>query len=220
MTDFTWSYSSLKEYENCPKKYHEIRVLKNYEFTDTPQTIYGKEVHEALELYVRDNKPLAKNYQRFQKVVDTLIAIPGKKLPEYKMALDKNFKPCDFDSDDRWVRGIADLVIIDGENAYVVDYKTGSNKYPDPKQLRLMALMLFAHFPDVNNIKAGLLFILKNSFVQESYTRQTIHQSWKKFEQALDRLSLSFKDDVWTPNPTPLCGWCPVDTCEFYRPRK
>jgi hypothetical protein len=92
MTDFTWSYSSLKEYENCPKKYHEIRVLKNYEFIDTPQTIYGKEVHEALELYVKEGKELAKNYQRFKKVVDTLIAIPGTKYPEYKMALDKQFK--------------------------------------------------------------------------------------------------------------------------------
>jgi len=220
MTDFTWSYSSLKEYENCPKKYHEIRVLKNYEFIDTPQTIYGKEVHEALELYVKDGKELAKNYQRFKKVVDTLIAIPGTKYPEYKMALDKQFKPCDFDDEKRWVRGIADLVIINGKDAYVIDYKTGSNKYPDPKQLRLMALMIFAHFPDIENIKAGLLFILKNSFVQEKYTRDTIHQSWKKFQQALDRLSLSYKDDVWTPNPTPLCGWCPVDTCEFYKPRK
>ena len=30
MADFTWSYSSLKEYQQCPRKYHEIRVLKNY----------------------------------------------------------------------------------------------------------------------------------------------------------------------------------------------
>ena len=70
MTDFTWSFSSLKEYINCPKKYQEVRILKNYKFIDTPQTIYGKEVHEALELYVRDGKPLAKNYMRFKKMVD------------------------------------------------------------------------------------------------------------------------------------------------------
>ena len=89
MTNFTWSFSSLKEYINCPKKYQEVRILKNYSFVDTPQTIYGKEVHEALELYVRDNKPLAKNYLRFKKMVDTLVAIPGEKYPEYKMALTK-----------------------------------------------------------------------------------------------------------------------------------
>ena len=131
MVDFTWSFSSLKEYINCPKKYQEVRILKNYSFVDTPQTIYGKEVHEALELYVRDNKPLAKNYLRFKKMVDTLVAIPGKKYPEYKMALTKKMEQCNFEDENRWVRGIADLVIVDQDKAFIIDYKTGSNKYPD-----------------------------------------------------------------------------------------
>lgn len=220
MANFTWSYSSLKQYQNCPKQYHEIRILKNYKVKETEAIIYGKAVHEALEFYVRDNKPLPKNYERFKPMVDKLISIPGDKYPEYEMALTYNKEPCAFDNPDRWVRGIADLVIVDGSHAFIVDYKTGSNKYPDPKQLRLMALMTFAHFPEITMIRAGLLFILKNSFVQETYTRETIHQSWKKFEQSLDRLTLSYRDDMWTPNPTPLCGWCPVDTCEFYKPRK
>lgn len=197
-----------------------MRVLQNYKIEPTPQMIYGTEVHKALEDYVREGKELAKNYQRFKKVVDTLINIPGTKYPEYQMALNKKFQPCDFDDEKRWVRGIVDLLIVNGNEAFIVDYKTGNNKYPDPKQLRLMALMTFAHFPEITTIRAGLLFILKNSFVQESYTRETIHQSWKKFEQSLDRLTLSYRDDMWTPNPTPLCGWCPIDTCEFYKPRK
>ena len=220
MTDFTWSFSSLKEYINCPKKYQEVRILKNYKFIDTPQTIYGKEVHEALELYVRDGKPLAKNYMRFKKMVDALIAIPGVKYPEYKMALTKKMGQCDFDDENRWVRGIADLVIVDGDQAYIIDYKTGSNKYPDPKQLRLMALMAFVCFPKVNKIKAGLLFCMKNSFVQESYTREDIHKSWKSFQTPLDRLTNSYTFNTWTPNPTPLCGWCPVETCSHHRPRR
>ena len=220
MADFTWSFSSLKEYINCPKKYQEVRILKNYSFVDTPQTIYGKEVHKALELYVRDGKPLAKNYLRFKKMVDTLIAIPGVKYPEYKMALTKKMEQCDFDDDNRWVRGIADLVIVDGDQAYIIDYKTGSNKYPDTKQLKLMAVMAFVCFPKVNKIKAGLLFCMKNSFVQESYTREDIHKSWKSFQTPLDRLTNSYTFNTWTPNPTPLCGWCPVETCSHHRPRR
>ena len=220
MADFTWSFSSLKEYINCPKKYQEVRILKNYSFVDTPQTIYGKEVHTALELYVRDGKPLAKNYMRFKKMVDALIAIPGVKYPEYKMALTKKMEQCDFDDENRWVRGIADLVIVDGDQAYIIDYKTGSNKYPDTKQLKLMAVMAFVCFPKVNKIKAGLLFCMKNSFVQESYTREDIHKSWKSFQTPLDRLTNSYTFNTWTPNPTPLCGWCPVETCSHHRPRR
>lgn len=215
MTNFNWSYSSLKQFLNCPKQYQEIRVLKNYTTQDTPQTIYGKEVHKALEDYVRDKVELAKNYERFKEVVDELISIPGDKYCEYEMALDRNKSPCNFDDDNRWVRGITDLLIIDGDMAYIIDYKTGSNRYPDPKQLRLMALMTFAHFPQVNKVKGGLLFLMKNSFLAEEYERKDIDDSWEKFTNPLTRLDNAYKSNVWMPNPTPLCKFCPVKSCDF-----
>ena len=220
MANFTWSFSALKDYINCPKKYHETKVLKNYKFVDTPQTIYGKEVHTALENYVRDGTPLLKNYMRFKGMVDSLVNIPGDKYPEYEMGLTKELGPCDFNDENRFVRGIVDLLIVDGEHAFIVDYKTGSNKYPDLKQLRLMALMTFAHFPKVNKIKAGLLFVMHNQFITEEYKREDIEKSWKRFEQPLQRLNMSYENDSWVPNPTPLCGWCPVVTCDFHKPRR
>ena len=118
------------------------------------------------------------------------------------------------------VRGIVDLLIVDGEMAYIVDYKTGSNKYPEPKQLKLMALMTFAHFPEVKRIKAGLLFIVQNSFMDEEYTRDEIDLLWGAFLPTLIQLESSYDNNVWNPKRTPLCGWCPVKTCEFYKERK
>lgn len=220
MADFTWSYSSLKQYQNCPKQYYEIRVAKNYIVKENEAMMYGKEVHSALEDYVKEGVELPKNYQRFKSAVDALINIPGKKYPELEMALTPSKEPCDFNDENRWVRGIADLVIIDGINAFVVDYKTGSNKYPDPKQLRLMALMIFTHFPEVQKVKGGLMFIMKNSFLTEEYHRNDMDKSWKMFEQPLKRLETSYDYDQWTANPTPLCGWCPVKSCEFWKPRR
>ncbi len=168
---------------------------------------------------MRDGKPLAKNYLRFKPVVDSLINIKGEKLCEYEMALTYNREPCDFHDKNRWVRGIADLVIIDDDQAYVVDYKTGSNKYPDPKQLKLMAIMLFTHMPEIVKIKAGLLFVMKNSFLDEEYHRSDMDKLWKSFERPLERLETSYDYDQWIPNPTPLCGWCSIDSCEFNRPK-
>lgn len=192
-----------------------MRVLKNYTVKETEAIIYGKAVHEALELYVKENKPLPKNYLRFKPMVDTLLKIEGDKYPEYEMALTHSKEPCDFHSDDRWVRGIADLVIVDGDTAYVVDYKTGSNRYPDPKQLRLMSLMMFTHFPDIQRVKGGLLFVMKNSFITEEYLRKDMDKSWGMFEQSLKRLDTSYENDTWQANPTPLCKWCSVVTCDF-----
>ena len=213
---YTWSFSSLKDFVNCPRQYHEIKVLKNFTKRATEQMLYGTAVHKACEDYVGEGVPLAKNYEHFKPVLDSLLEIEGTRYPEYKMALDAELKPSQYGKG-YWVRGIVDLLVVDGDQAYIVDYKTGSNKYPDPKQLKLMALMTFAHFPKVQRIKAGLLFIVHNSFMDEEYTRDQIHELLDHFNTDLKRLQSSYDTGVWNPNKTPLCGWCPVTSCEFHR---
>jgi hypothetical protein len=215
-----WSYSSLKEYVNCPRQYNEVKVLKNFTKRVTYEMTFGTQVHKYCEDYVGEGKPLPKDYEHFKPVLDELLAIPGERYPEHKMALDTEGKPCRYSDPDRWVRGIVDLLIVDNEDGYIVDYKTGSNKYPDPKQLKLMALMAFAHFRQLERIKAGLLFITRNSFVDESYTRDQIEELWGHFHPDLLRLESSLKTNVWNPNPTPLCGWCPVKSCEHYKEKR
>lgn len=217
VSEIKWSYSGLKDYQNCPRQYQEVKVLKRYEKRPTKQMLYGTEVHTALENYVKDGAPLAKNYERFKDLVDPLAEMAGTKYPEHRMALTHERAPCTFGAKDYWVRGIADLLVVDEEFAFIVDYKTGSNKYPDPKQLQLMALMVFEHFPEVVYIKAGLLFVMHNHFVASEYHRDDKEKLWGDFQPTLERLSTSFKNDVWQANPTPLCGWCPVQTCEFYK---
>lgn len=214
-----WSYSSLKDYINCPKQYYHTKVAQDFLKKDTDQIQYGKEVHKALEDYVCRGVPLVKNYQRFQKPLDALLEINGDRYCEYEMALTKEKEPCAFDSETRWVRGVTDLLVIDGTDAYIIDYKTGSNKYPDSKQLKLMALMTYAHFPSVEKIKAGLLFVLHNSFISEEYTRNEINKLWNNFLPHLSQLEMSFASNTWVVKPGGLCGWCPVNTCKFYRER-
>ena len=210
-----WSFSSLKDFVGCPKRYYETKVAKNFEQKITEAITYGKQVHTALEKYVRDKAPLPTNYQRFQKTVDELINIEGEKYVEHEMGLLPDKSPCGFYDSARWVRGVADLLVINNDVAYVVDYKTGSDRYPDLDQLKLMALLVFAHFPKVQSVKAALIFILKNNLVSESYERSQADELWNVFVPKVTRLELAFKTDEWTPNPTPLCGYCPVVTCQF-----
>lgn len=215
-----WSFSSLKDYVNCPKQYHEVKILQNFTKKVTEQMLYGTEVHKALEDYVRDGTPLAKNYERFKELADSLIEIPGERHAEMKMALTKTGEACEFDGPDYWVRGIVDLMVINGDTAYVVDYKTGSAKYPDPKQLKLMALMIFAKFTKINYIKAALIFVMHNVVIDEQYRRENLDKLWDSFIPDIMRLEASAENNSWPPNPTPLCGWCPVEHCEFYKPKR
>jgi len=216
---FTWSYSSLKDYINCPKQYHEVKVLKRYQKAMTEQILYGNQVHKALENYIKDDVPLAENYKRFQNLMDALKEIPGDFHPELRMALNYNKQACKWSAEDCWARGIVDFLVISDDEAYIVDYKTGSNKHPDVKQLKLMALMVFAHYPKVQSIKAGLAFVMHNSFITEDYTRDQIDDLWTCFTPDLERLKSSYEQDTWHMNPTPLCGWCPVRSCEHHKER-
>ena len=217
--EIKWSYSGLKDYVNCPRQYQEVKVLKRYEKRPTQQMLYGTAVHGALEDYVGKGTPLPKNYQQYQKQLDPLKDMGGIKFPEHRMAVTFDRTPCTFGAKEYWVRGIADLLVIDGEQAYIVDYKTGSNKDPDPKQLQVMSLLTFAHFPQVQHVKAGLLFVVHEHFVTSEYARENSEKLWNDFIPDLERLRLSHVNDSWQPNPTPLCGWCPVSSCEFNKQR-
>jgi CRISPR/Cas system-associated exonuclease Cas4 (RecB family) len=212
-----WSFSGLKQFVNCPKQFYEVKVACNFEQKVSAQMQYGTEVHKALEDYARERKPLPTHYKKFKSLVDVLLEIPGEKFIEYKMALTKDKEPCAFYSSDYWVRGITDIMIVDNDYAFVIDYKTGSNKYPDPKQLKLMALMTFAHFPNVQTVKAGLLFVAHNSFLPDDYLRKKQDEYWKDFTPDLMRMELAHKTNHWQPNPSPLCRWCPVTTCDFHK---
>ena len=213
-----WSHSSLKDYEGCARRYHEVKVLRKHPFQETQATRYGNQVHESLELYVRDGKPIPPEHEQFKDVVDALIARPGRKLAEQQMALDANLKPVDWFDKSVWVRGIADLLILNDDDltAWVVDYKTGNNKYPDRDQLVLMSLMVFAHYPHIRKVNSALLFIVKNDMVKHQMLREEADAAWWRYRERTAKLEASFANNVWNPNQTPLCGWCPCTDCEFH----
>ena len=212
----TWSHSSLKDYEGCPRRYHEVKVLKNYKFEDTQATLYGKELHEAAEFYIRDGVELPPQFEFIKDTLDALNAKPGRKLCEYKMGVTADLRPCGFLDKDVWVRGIADLLIIDDDNltARVVDYKTGNNKYPDREQLKLMSMMVFKHFPHIRRVTSALLFVVKNDMVKASMMVGEAEEYWWDYRERVARIEQAHDSGVWNPKPTPLCGWCAVKTCE------
>jgi RecB family exonuclease len=198
-----------------------VKVLKKYPFPETEAILYGKELHSAAEHYIKDDTPLPPQFEFVKDMLDALKAKPGRKLCEHEMGVTVDLRPCGFMDKDVWVRGIADLLIIDDENltARVVDYKTGNNKYPDREQLRLMALMVFVHFPHIRKVSGGLLFVVKNDLVKASFLRGEAEEYWWDYRQRVARIEKAHDTGVWTPTPTPLCGWCVVNTCEYNRKR-
>jgi hypothetical protein len=212
----TWSYSSLGLFQQCPRKYYHLRVAKDIKEPESTAILYGKEVHLALEEYIRDGKPIPAQFKEFTDIADMLKAMPGDKLCEYKMGLTKDIQACGFFDKNVWFRGVADLLIINGDTARVIDYKTGkSSEFADKKQLELMSLAVFKHFPNVRTVKAGLIFLVANDFIKADFEKEDSSNTWLKWIQETDRLEEAYEVNVWNPKPNFTCRkYCLVKDCE------
>jgi len=213
---YTWSYSSISLFTQCPHKYYRLKIAKDVQEPPADHLDYGVEVHKAAEDYVRDGTPIPAKFSFLQEQLDALLKIKGEKHCEIKMGLDKNLQACGFFDKDVWWRGIADLLIIDGEKAYLIDYKTGkSSKYADTKQLELLSLAIFKHFPKVKKIKAGLLFVVAKDFVKTEYINdEGKGHMWLKWLDDTHRLEVALETNVWNQKPNFTCrAYCPVTDC-------
>lgn len=212
-----WSFSKIKSFEQCPKKFYHLKIAKDYKEPETEAMLYGTAVHEAAEEYIRDGKPLPPEYDYIKAPLDSLNMKQGNKLCEYEMGLTADLEPCGFWDDDCWYRGIADLVILDEENktAWVVDYKTGKNtRYADKGQLELMALCVFKHFPDIETVRGGLLFVVCNELIRETYGKDQAGKMWEKWLADYNRMEQAWKKDVWNAHQSGLCKrHCIVTEC-------
>jgi len=216
-----YSYTSLKEYQQCPRKYYENKVLKKWPFIETDATMYGKEVHKALEDYVGKGVDLGK-HSRFKGLADSITRIKGEKLVEFKMSLDYSLQPCDYFHQDVYLRGIADVIVLDREKgrAYIVDYKTGGAKYPDKEQLELMALMVFRYFPEITHIKAALLFVVHDVTITAEYHKKDTKPKWVSWVAKINEIETARENDVWNEKNGPLCGWCNCEGCPHWSDKR
>lgn len=215
----TLSYSGLKSYEQCPRQYHEVRVLKKHPPQDTEQTRWGKVVHEAAELYVRDGTPMTLDFPG-KDMVEAIAALKGTKHCELEMAVNDKLEPVAFDDPSAILRGIADVVVVNGTKCRLLDYKSGSAKYPDTGQLELMALMVFAKFPEVQMSHGALLFLAHNTLVQKITKREDAEKHWVTWFAKLARVEAAHETGVWNPKSSGLCPWCPVTSCEHWKEKR
>ena len=217
MSNFTWSYSGLSLFKQCPRKFHRTRILKDIKEEAQDHLIYGKAVHTAAEEYGRDGTPLPEKYKFIQPYVDTLVKTKGDKYYELKMALTADLEPCEFFDPEAWWRGIADFIAIDDVTALLVDYKTGkSARYADTKQLEILSLALFKHFPKVNIVKGGLMFVVADKFVESKFYREREEEYWESWDKDITLLNLCFGSGTWNPQSNFSCyKFCPVLDCEY-----
>lgn len=221
-----WSHSALSQFSNCPRQYHEIKVLKRVVEPQGEAMIWGNRVHEAMEMYLKANflspgfDGLSPEFEMYRGYLNAILKVPGDMYVEHEMSLDTNLNPCDKFAPDVFVRGICDVLHVDGVEARAMDHKTGKRKQ-DSKQMKLMALLIFAHFPAVQRVRVGFFWLKTGDRDTDRFLRADIPALWQEFLPELKQWKQAFATDTWQPRQSGLChGWCPVTSCEFWRPKR
>jgi len=190
---YNWSYSSLDLFLQCPHKYYRLKVKKDIKEPVSDHLTYGLDVHRAAENFIKDGTAIPEKFKFIEPMLQKLNAYEGEKLCEHRMGLTRNLEPCGFFDKRVWWRGVADLIILNGDSAKIVDYKTGkSSKYADTKQLEILSLAVFRHFPQVKRVKGGLLFVVASEFVKSEYDAEKSDIYWQRWLTNTAQLEKAF----------------------------
>lgn len=208
-----WSYSSLTAFETCPRRYYLTKVSKQVVEPQTDATLWGNQVHKALEHRLVDNKPLPDAMSSFEPMAQTVAsrADRGWKIEaESKMALTTSYKPTSWFAKDVWVRGITDFTLSKDTKVFIGDWKTGKPT-PESAQLKLTAAMTMHHKPWVTEVTNAFVWLKTGTVTTERFTRDDIPEIWNDFHPRVARLEHALAENKFPPRPSGLCAkWCPV----------
>ncbi|MGZ3672904.1 MAG: hypothetical protein ACXVCO_01220 [Ktedonobacterales bacterium] len=214
---FSWSYSRLKNYEACPKKHFEVDLQRNFKEEESEALLHGNITHDQAAKRIAKNIPLPAGQDFLegwcQKIVgDGSVPI----LTEQKLAITKEFAPCEWFAKNAWYRGVADVAKITGPVALAVDWKTGKI-LEDSVQLGLMAACLFAHHPDVQVIRTHFVWLKDEADSRQDFKRSEMPKFWRDLWPRIDSLENAFITTTYPAKSSGLCKrHCPVLSCGFH----
>lgn len=213
---FAWSYSKLKNFETCPKRYWHIDVQKDVKEEEGEALTYGNALHKALADRIGKGTPLPKPFAHFEPWAERILTGEGNILVEQKLAITAEFAPCTFFDKAAWYRGVADVIKIVGPVALVADWKTGKI-LEDGSQLALMAQCVFAHHPSVQKIRSEFVWLKDDATTRADFTRADMVGVWRGLYPRVEALQKAHDTNSFPAKTGGLCRrWCPVTQCPHH----
>jgi hypothetical protein len=214
---FSWSYSALKNFEVCPRRYYHYNVKRDVKEEESENLRFGHAVHSAFEARVKHGTPLPMGMGMHEGILAKLASAPGDIYAEQKLAMDEHFQPASWFGKGAWLRTVLDYTNVrpDTGTATVLDYKTGRPS-EDLTQLQLCAAMVFTHVPTVHRVKAGLVFVAYGQVERGEFVRDDLAEIWADILPRVRKLVEAKAQDNYPPKPSGLCRrYCAVISCPY-----
>lgn len=213
---FAWSYSQLKNWETCPKRYFHYNVNKDVVEPETDQLREGNALHKHFENRVKSKTPLPLGYGQYESLLARIIGAPGVIYAEQKLAMTSSFTPVTFFGKGAWFRTVADCTKINGDTAAVLDWKTGKPSQ-DITQLQLMAATIFCHQPEIQRVNAALVFVNHDKVEPAHFVRANLTEIWGDILPRVKLVERARASMEYPPKPSGLCKkYCAVVSCPYH----
>jgi len=225
------SASSIKTYEQCPRKYYFTYIEKapkqEHDFFDL-----GNLCHETLETFHTeymikggDKKGLSKMMgdafsearKHFPALSDTLVTDAKTMMADYLKVVQKNGMPivkfCEKDfsfniSEDVMIRGFIDRMDITKDGKFrIMDYKTTKNaQYLEPFQLLVYGIWLKHEYPKMKEFTGAYVLLKHQSTLKEyNFNLIDIEETEKKLLSYAKNIK---SENLWITIPGKLCNYC------------
>jgi len=202
------SPSSIADFEGCPKRWHEVKILKKYPFVQTESLTYGNDVHEKLEHYTKFQTPLPEHLEYVAPVIDALREGGYVLVAELELGITKDWDPCGFWDKNCFLRGKVDLVAVNQKQAILIDWKTGKRK-PDPFQLQIYGAILY-QLLSLERVDAGFAWLKTQESDAYSITAENFPEIVTDIMQRTDKMRQMYEQQDFPARTSPLCCWCPA----------
>lgn len=214
---FSWSYSALKNFETCPRRYYHYQIKKDVVEPQSAELQSGHQLHGAFEARVKEGKQLPLGYGQYEDMLATFINAPGTTYAEQRLALTSEFKPSAYFGNDVWFRTVIDAAKVRTEDGFalIIDWKSGKPK-DDTTQLQLMAATMLLHDPKLQVVRASLAFVGHKIWETEEYTRDDLRRIWGDILPRVNELKEARAMGNYPAKPGGLCRrYCVVKTCPY-----
>ena len=210
----SFSYSFLSQDENCPEAARHLFVLRDFKKSWTTEG--GIDIHKLLEQRLRYKQPLPETLAKAEPMVTSLERI-GTPEVEVSYAVGRDLLPSGFWSG--YLRGKYDVVVrsMGTHSAFIGDWKSGKVR-ESPDQLELGALLLMANETRIDTVVGANLWLQKST-VGTPYTFKRTEKGplWAKWLARMNAIEKRDAGVEWEKREGPLCAYCPVKTCTYYR---
>lgn len=212
------TFSSLGMFETCPWRWYQVRHVKRWSDEMGEAARIGDQGHKALEARLKHGEPLPSGWNWLEPMASTVhqqIVQAGMSMHiEQKVAINRNWQPCDYYAKDYMIRGKIDLLALGTDRAVVDDFKFGKRKLTN--QLKLYAGMIMTANPAIQKVKTQFLWVHEPQFNDSEYfSRADLPQIAQEFNGKIIQIEQAVTQNIFVKRPSGLCRkHCPVFDCE------